>query len=89
MKSRLVHFEFFRLTEAQEGLGEAGDLIGLEANMRPSGGVTPDMINYAGSIDIYQLWADMVCHDRVWLDEGRRRFRSAPLWGAGTRRSMP
>ena len=77
VKSRLVHFEFFRLTEAQEGLGEAGDLIGLEANMRPSGGVTPDMINYAGSIDIYQLWADMVCHDRVWLDEGRRRFVSA------------
>ena len=53
VKSRLVHFEFFRLHEDQDGLGKKGDIVALEVNMRPSGGVTPDMINYAGSIDIY------------------------------------
>ena len=45
VKSRFVHLEFFRLTEDQEGLGKAGDLIGLEVNMRPAGGYTPDMYN--------------------------------------------
>lgn len=74
VKSRLVHFEFFRLREDQQGLGRKGDLLGLEVNMRPSGGFTPDMINYAGSVDIHRLWADMVCHDRVWLDERRRKY---------------
>ena len=53
VKSRLVHFEFFRLNSDQEGLGKKGDLLGLEVNMRPSGGFTPDMINYAGSVDIH------------------------------------
>jgi biotin carboxylase len=74
VRSRLVHFEFFRLKDSQEGLGREGGLLGLEVNMRPSGGFTPDMINYAGSVDIHRLWADMVCHDRVWLDENRRKF---------------
>ena len=74
VKSRLVHFEFFRLTEDQPGLGRCGDLLGLEVNMRPSGGFTPDMINYAGSVDIHSLWADMVCLDRVSLDPERRRY---------------
>ncbi len=74
VKSRLVHLEFFRLRRDQEGLGRRGDVLGLEVNMRPSGGFTPDMINYAGSVDIHRLWADMVCHDRVWVDGGRRTF---------------
>ena len=74
VKSRLVHFEFFRLHEDQDGLGKKGDIIALEVNMRPSGGVTPDMINYAGSIDIYRLWADMVMHDRIWLDPDRQKY---------------
>ena len=28
--------------------------------MRPAGGFTPDMMNYALSTDVYQIWADMV-----------------------------
>lgn len=74
VRSRLIHFEFFRLTEDQEGLGRRGDLLGLEVNMRPSGGYSPDMINYAGSVDVYQMWADMVCQDRVFLDPQRRTY---------------
>ena len=52
VKSRFVHFEFFRLQRDQEGLGKAGDLVALEVNMRPSGGFTPDMINFAHSTDV-------------------------------------
>ena len=60
VKSRFVHLEFFRLRDAKKGLGEAGDFVGLECNMRPAGGFTPDMMNYALSTDVYQIWADMV-----------------------------
>ncbi|MCQ2491741.1 MAG: ATP-grasp domain-containing protein [Lachnospiraceae bacterium] len=71
VKSRLVHFEFFRLKEAKEGLGDVGAIVGLEVNMRPCGGFTPDMINFANSLDIYKLWADMVCFDGINLPENR------------------
>ena len=60
VKSRFVHFEFFRLTKAKEGLGKVGDYVGLEVNMRPAGGYTPDMMDYAHSVDVYQIYADMV-----------------------------
>lgn len=60
VKSRFVHLEFFRLTKAKQGLGEVGDFVGLEVNMRPAGGYTPDMIDFAHSTDVYQIWADMV-----------------------------
>ena len=63
VRSRFVHFEFFRLTEPRAGLGEVGDYVGLEVNMRPAGGYTPDMINFAHSADVYKIWADMVCFD--------------------------
>ena len=64
-KSRFFHLEFFRLKTAKPSLGNAGDILGLEVNMRPAGGYTPDMINYANSADCYQIWADMVCYDEV------------------------
>ena len=62
VKSRFVHFEFFRLTEARKGLADVGDFVGLEVNMRPAGGFIPDMMNYSHSTDVYQIWADMVSH---------------------------
>lgn len=69
VKSRFVHMEFFRLTKARKGLGEIGDFVGLEVNMRPAGGYTPDMMNYAHSTDVYQIWADMVAFNRRALPE--------------------
>ena len=35
VKSRFIHFEFFRLLSDHEGLGKKGDVIALEVNMRP------------------------------------------------------
>ena len=63
VRSRFVHFEFFVLTEDQPGLGQIGDVIGLEVNMRPSGGYTPEMYNYAYETDVYKIWADMIAFD--------------------------
>lgn len=65
IKSRFVHFEFFCLKKARNGLGEAGDYAALEVNMRPAGGYTPDMMNYAHSQDVYRIWADMVCYGKI------------------------
>ena len=63
VRSRFVHLEFFRMTKARPGLGDVGDFAALEVNMRPAGGYTPDMMNYAHSTDVYQIWADMVTED--------------------------
>ena len=50
--SRFFHLEFFRLTEAKEGLGSVGDIVALEVNMRPAGGYTPDMLDFSQSVDV-------------------------------------
>ena len=68
---RFVHLEFFRLTQARKGLGEVGDFVALEVNMRPAGGYTPDMMDFAHSTDVYQIYADMVAFDRRSLPESR------------------
>ncbi len=65
VKSRFVHLEFFRLRADQEGLGKKDDIIGLEVNMRPSGGYSPDMYNFANEVDVYKIWADMVAFDKT------------------------
>ena len=74
VKSRFVHFEFFRLTQDQEGLGKKGDIMALEVNMRPCGGFSPDMMNYANSTDVYKIWADMIAFDRSTMPEGDHAF---------------
>lgn len=67
VRSRFVHFEFFRLTQARKNLGEVGDFVGLEVNMRPAGGYTPDMIDFAHQTDVYRIYADMVTADKRLL----------------------
>ncbi len=74
VRSRFVHFEFFRLLKDQKGLGKKGDLVALEVNMRPSGGVTPDMIDFAHSTDVYKIWADMVAFDRSTMPVGEHAY---------------
>ena len=64
VKSRFIHLEFFRLDKPHRGLGEVGDFVALEVNMRPGGGYTPDIINYAHNISTFKIWADMVACDR-------------------------
>lgn len=62
-----MHLEFFRLDRDRGQLGKKGDFVALEVNMRPAGGYTPDMINFAHSTDIYRIWADMIAYDKSQL----------------------
>ena len=63
VNARFFHCEFFQLLEDRPGLGNKGDFIGLEVNMRPPGGYTPDMMNWANDIDVYNIYADMVTYN--------------------------
>ncbi len=74
LRSRFVHLEFFRLDRDRPGLGAKGDYVGLEVNSRPPGGYTPDMMNFAHSTDVYQIWADMVTCDRRVVPESADRY---------------
>ena len=72
--NRFMHLEFFRLDSDREGLGRKGDFVALEVNMRPAGGYTPDMINYAHSTDVYKIWADMVAFGESRTGQGAQQY---------------
>ena len=74
VKSRFVHFEFFRLTADKGNLGKKGDVIALEVNMRPSGGNSPDMMNFARSTSVYKIWADMIAYDSTLYPVGQHYY---------------
>ncbi len=65
VKSRFFHFEFFRLHDT-------GKLVALEVNMRPPGGFTTDMFNYACDFDIYQEWAGVVINNKMTASFARK-----------------
>ena len=71
---RFVHFELINLTKDYEGIGKAGDYAIMEVNMRPAGGHDPDMMNYAQSIDVFDLYAQMVTSDSAELPESAEHF---------------
>lgn len=52
VRERFFHFEFFRT--------EDGRALPLEVNMRPPGGSSIDMFNYANDIDIFKEYANIV-----------------------------
>lgn len=57
LKERFFHIEFFRRRSSDQ-------LVALEINMRPPGGLTMDMFNFACDFDLYQGWADILVHNR-------------------------
>lgn len=62
VNQRYFHLEFFVLTEDILGFAKKGEIIPLETNMRPAGGYTPHMINFANSIDTFQIYADILAY---------------------------
>lgn len=42
--------------------------------MRPPGGYTPDMMDFAHSTDVFQIWADMVAFGQRRKDEGEQFY---------------
>lgn len=73
VKNRFVHFEYFRLKKDQH-IGKKGEVVALEVNMRPSGGISPDMMNYANSTDVYKIWADMIAYGKTDLTCGEKYY---------------
>ena len=71
---RFVHFEFINITKDYEGIGKAGDYAIMEVNMRPAGGHDPDMMNYAQSIDVFDIYAQMVTAGRADLPETAEHY---------------
>jgi hypothetical protein len=71
VRSRMIHLEYFVLERDMPGLGKVGDVVGLEVNMRPAGGYTPDMYNFAYETDVYKIWADMIAFDCKTLPSDR------------------
>lgn len=74
---RFVHFEFIKIDRDYEGIGKAGDFAAMEVNMRPAGGHDPDMMNYAQSIDVFRIYAEMVTSDRRQMPEGDEKYYCA------------
>jgi hypothetical protein len=69
LRQRFFHLEFFARPD--------GSYVALEMNVRPPGGFTTDMMNYACDFDVYGLWADvMLCNS---LDDFsyERKFHTA------------
>jgi biotin carboxylase len=64
IRQRFFHIEFFVLKQDKPGFAKKGEFVALECNMRPAGGFTPDLINYANSISCYELWADIITGDK-------------------------
>ncbi len=56
VRERFFHAEFFRRPD--------GSYVALEMNLRPPGGFTPDMMNFACDFDVYDLWAGVVTGER-------------------------
>ena len=77
--NRFVHLEFFRLDKPKKNLGNVGDFVALEVNMRPAGGYTPDMINFAHSTNVYKIWADMVAFGKSKLASNSQHDRGNAL----------
>ncbi len=80
LRERFFHIEFFHL--------DNGHWVALEVNMRPPGGLTMDMFNYANDIDLYREWANIVAfgHSKMQYARpyhcayvGRRRTRTYRL----------
>ena len=42
--------------------------------MRPSGGISPDLMNYANSIDVYKVWADVLAFGKTDLTCGEKYY---------------
>jgi len=65
VKEKIFHFEFFRRKKDNK-------IVALEVNMRPPGGLTTDMFNFANDIDIYREWANIVLYNEFKAQYSRK-----------------
>ncbi len=60
IRERFFHIEFFHTGEQI--------YVPLEVNVRPPGGFTTDMMNYAADTDVYRAWAEVVMNGTAEID---------------------
>jgi hypothetical protein len=68
VRERFFHLEFFETP---------GGYVALEMNLRPPGGFTTDMMNYACDFDVYDLWAAVVMGASLEGFTYERRYHAA------------
>jgi len=66
LRERFFHLEFFRCPD--------NSIVCLEINVRPPGGYTMDMFNFANNLDLYQVYAEFVTGSRTELSYTRDFF---------------
>ena len=69
LRHRFFHLEFFARPD--------GSYVALEMNVRPPGGFTTDMMNYACDFDVYALWAAVILGDLLEDFSYERKFHTA------------
>ena len=74
IKKRCFHIEFFVLDIDKEGLGEKGDIIALETNMRSPGGNTPDLLTMALDASYYEIYADVIVNNSTTVDINKKHY---------------
>ena len=65
LRGRFFHIEFFRTTQ--------DNFVALEINLRPPGGLTVDMFDYAFDFDVFFQWAEISMYNRF-------KANTAPLY---------
>jgi len=69
LRQRFFHLEFFARSD--------GSYVALEMNVRPPGGFTTDMMNYACDFNVYALWADIMLGESLEGFSYERKFHTA------------
>ena len=69
LRQRFFHLEFFARPD--------GSYVALEMNVRPPGGFTTDMMNFACDFDVYSLWAAVMLGDPLADFSYERKFHTA------------
>ncbi|AHM58115.1 phosphoribosylglycinamide synthetase, ATP-grasp (A) domain (plasmid) [Peptoclostridium acidaminophilum DSM 3953] len=66
LRERFFHIEFFRQKD--------GRLVGLEINVRPPGGLSMDMFNFASDSDLYRQYARLVAGKELEMNTQRAYY---------------
>jgi hypothetical protein len=74
IQKRFFHIEFFVLRSDKPGFAKKGEFVALECNMRPAGGYTPDLIDFANSVSCYEIYADVITKDRNDQDMSKEKY---------------
>jgi hypothetical protein len=77
VRDGFFHFEFFRRSD--------GSHVALEANLRPPGAWSVDMMNHGAEVDLYAEWANLVAGREVRI----RPDRPYHCCYAGRKRTLP